>query len=170
MYGLFIRLSACDVKLSFNCGMIDRYHHRFCRVGAGNGQHWPIRQLDHLFKLVAAYQNIPISSKVCYCFFLFFTAHSLIFKNKVLYTTDLTQWGRDKMAAIFQTTFSNAFSWIKIYEFRLKFHWILFLRVQLTILQHWFRYGSALTLWQAIIWTNGGEITDTYIRHPASMI
>ena len=39
-----------------------------------------------------------------------------------------------------QTTFSNAFSWMKIYEFRLRFHWNLFLRVQLTIFQHWFRW------------------------------
>ena len=27
----------------------------------------------------------------------------------------LPHWGRDKMAAIFQMTFSNAFSWMKIY-------------------------------------------------------
>ena len=46
--------------------------------------------------------------------------------------------GRDKMATIFQTTFSNAFSWMKIYQFRLRFHWGLFLGVQLTIFQHWF--------------------------------
>ena len=45
----------------------------------------------------------------------------------------LTHWGRDKMAAIFQTTFSNAFSWMKMFEFRLRFHWSLFPRVQLTI-------------------------------------
>ena len=43
-----------------------------------------------------------------------------------------------QMDAISQT-FSNAFSWMKIFEFRLKFHWSLFLRVQLTISQHWFR-------------------------------
>ena len=36
-------------------------------------------------------------------------------------------------------TFSNAFSWMKMYEFRLMFHWSLFIRVQLTIFQHWFR-------------------------------
>ena len=48
-------------------------------------------------------------------------------------------WGRDKMPAIFQTTFSNTFSWMKMYEFWLKFHWSLFLRVKLTIIQHWFR-------------------------------
>ena len=51
----------------------------------------------------------------------------------------LTYWGRDKMAAISQTTLSNAFSWMKMLEFRLKFHWSLFLRVQLTTFQHWFR-------------------------------
>ena len=52
----------------------------------------------------------------------------------------LTHWGWDKMAAIFQTTFSNAFSWMNIYQFRLKLHWSLFPRVQLTIFQHWFRW------------------------------
>ena len=45
----------------------------------------------------------------------------------------LTHWGRDKMATIFQATFSNAFAWIKIYDLRLRFHWSLFSRVQLTI-------------------------------------
>ena len=50
-----------------------------------------------------------------------------------------THWGRDKMDAISQTTFSNAFSWMKMSEYRLKFHWSLFLRVQLTISQYWFR-------------------------------
>ena len=52
---------------------------------------------------------------------------------------ELTHWGRDNMAAISQTTLSKAFSWMKMLEFRLRFHWSLFLRVQLTIYQHWFR-------------------------------
>ena len=51
----------------------------------------------------------------------------------------LTHWGRDKMAAIFQTTFWNAFSWMKMLKLRLSFHWSLFPRVQLTIFHHWFR-------------------------------
>ena len=51
----------------------------------------------------------------------------------------LTHWGRDKMAAICQTTFSNAFSWMKMNEFRLGFHWSLFLRFEITIFHHWFR-------------------------------
>ena len=33
----------------------------------------------------------------------------------------LTHWGRDKMADIFQTIFSNGFSWMKMYEFWLYF-------------------------------------------------
>ena len=51
----------------------------------------------------------------------------------------LAHWGRDKMAAIFQTTLSNTFSSMKMYKFWLKFHWSLFLRVQLITSQHWFR-------------------------------
>ena len=41
----------------------------------------------------------------------------------------LTHWGRDKIDAISQTSFSNAFSWMIMYESRLKFHWSLFLKV-----------------------------------------
>ena len=41
-----------------------------------------------------------------------------------------------KVAAISQTTFSNAFSWVKSFVFWLIFHWSLFLRVKLTIFQH----------------------------------
>ena len=37
----------------------------------------------------------------------------------------LTHWGRDKMDAISQTTFSNTFSWMKMFEFWLNFHWSL---------------------------------------------
>ena len=64
-----------------------------------------------------------------------------------------TQWGRDKMAAIFQRTFSNAFSWMKIYKFKLRFHWSLFPRVQLTIFQHWFRW-----------WLVAGQATSHYLN------
>ena len=48
------------------------------------------------------------------------------------------------MAANSQTTFSNAFSWMKMFEFRLKFHWSLFPRIQLTLCQimAWRRTGD----------------------------
>ena len=51
----------------------------------------------------------------------------------------LTHWSRDKMAAFSQTTSLNAFPWMKMHEFRLKCHWSLFLRVELTIFQQCFR-------------------------------
>ena len=53
--------------------------------------------------------------------------------------TCVTHWGRDKMNAILQTTFSSALCRTKMFEFRLNFHCSLFLRVQLTIFQHWCR-------------------------------
>ena len=63
----------------------------------------------------------------------------------------LTHWGRKKMDAISQTTFWSAFSWMEMFEFRLKFHWSLFLRVKLTIFQHWFR-----------IWRGAVQATSHY--------
>ena len=60
-------------------------------------------------------------------------------QDQSLVYTGLALQGPDKMAAIPQTTFSNAFSCMKIYKFQLRFHWRLFPRVQLTIFQHWFR-------------------------------
>ena len=66
----------------------------------------------------------------------------------------LTHWGRERMAAILQTTFSNALSWMIIYEFRLKFHWSLFPRFQLTIFQHWFRQ-----------WLGVDQAASHYLNH-----
>ena len=64
-----------------------------------------------------------------------------------------THWGRDKMAAIFQMTFSNIFSWMKMHELRLRFNWSL---------SNW-QYSSigsdngfAPARRQAIVWTNDG--------------
>ena len=48
----------------------------------------------------------------------------------------LTHWGREKIAAISQMTFSNDISWVEMYEFRLIFHWILLLMSEFIIPQH----------------------------------
>ena len=56
------------------------------------------------------------------------------------------------MDAFSQTTFSNDFSWMKMYAYRLKFHWSLFLRVQLAISQHWFR-----------LWLGTDQATSHYL-------
>ena len=60
-------------------------------------------------------------------------------KQHVMSVTVFNSSSLDKMAAISQTTFSNAFSWKKKFDFWLKFHWTLFLGVRLIIYQHWFR-------------------------------
>ena len=51
----------------------------------------------------------------------------------------LTHLPLDKMAAISGTIFSDAFSWMNSFAFWLKFHWSLFLSVQLRITQCWLR-------------------------------
>ena len=53
-------------------------------------------------------------------------------------------------------------------EFRLKFHWSLFLRVQLKYSIIGADNGLAPSRRQAIFWTNNGKLTDAYIRHSAS--
>ena len=60
--------------------------------------------------------------------------HATILCNSCL----LTHWGRDQIDAISQTTFSSAFSRNEMNEFRLGFHWSLFLRFELTTFQHWY--------------------------------
>ena len=64
----------------------------------------------------------------------------------------LIHWGRDKMATNFLMTFSKAFSRMKIYEYWLRFHWSLFPRIKLTILQHWFRQ-----------WLGASQVTSHYL-------
>ena len=65
----------------------------------------------------------------------------------------LIHWGRDKMDNTLQTTFSNAFAWMKIVVFWLKFHWNLFLWAQLTIFKHWFGW-----------WLGAGLMTSHYLN------
>ena len=71
----------------------------------------------------------------------------------VMYSQCLTHWGRDKMVNISQTTFPNVFSSMKMFEFQLKFHWSLFLRVQLKKFQHCFRW-----------WLGAGQATSHYLK------
>ena len=65
----------------------------------------------------------------------------------------LTHWGRDKMAATSQTAFSYAFTWMKMNDIQLKFHWSLFLRIQLTTFQHWLRW-----------WLGADQATSHYLN------
>ena len=64
------------------------------------------------------------------------------------------------MAAISQTIFPDAFFWMKSFVFWLKFHWSVFLRVQLTISQRWFRW-----------WLGADQATSHYLNQcwPSSL-
>ena len=64
---------------------------------------------------------------------------TIIHTLQTVVTLNLTHWGRDKMDTISHTTLWNAFSWMKMLKFWLKFHWSFFIKAQLTIFQHWFR-------------------------------
>ena len=81
-----------------------------------------------------------------------FEIHVLIFFINGL----LWHWGRDEIDNISQTTFSIVFSLMKMFQFWLKFHWSLFLRVQLTKSSIRSDNGLAPPRGQAIIWTNDG--------------
>ena len=72
----------------------------------------------------------------------------------------LTHWGQDKMAAIFQTTLSNAFSWMKMYKFRFRFVFNGPINNIPTL-----RPARR----QTIIWTNDVNDSDAYMRHSTSM-
>ena len=102
---------------------------------------------------------LHLVSYPCKCFvasyFCWWKQHSphLPFKDS------LPHWGRDKMAAILQT-FSNVFSPMKMFELRIKFHWSLFLMVQLTMNQHCFR-----------LWLGVEQVPTHYLKQwwPSSM-
>ena len=95
------------------------------------------------------------------------------------WTSNLTPLPQDKITAISQTTFQMHF--LECFVFWFKFHWRLFLRVQLTITQHCLDNGLAPNRRQAIIWTNahpinwrlymalGGDEINNQYGHPSSV-
>ena len=80
-----------------------------------------------------------------------------VFGPTDMWDKHLTHWGRDKMTAIFQTTSSNVLSWMKMYEFRLRFHFCSW-----GSNQQYSSIGSGNGLApvrrQAIAWTNNGLV------------
>ena len=104
----------------------------------------------HIVMMVRVFIGSPRANQLCFtveslsiylimliCIFCVFVKLIMIFG--MTYTHWFNTLRPRKMAAIFQTTFSKAFFWMKIYGCRLLFHWNLFLRVELTIFQYWFR-------------------------------
>ena len=78
----------------------------------------------------------------------------------------LTHLPLDKIAAIWQTTCSNAFSWMKILEFQKKFTEICSLRSNWQYIRIGSDNGLAPSRRQAIIWTNANPVHRCiYMRH-----
>ena len=78
-----------------------------------------------------------------------------------------------QIAIISQMTFSNAFAWMKMYEFHLRFPWSLFLSFKLTIFQHWFRYrlgtdqaaSHYLNQWWLVYWHICASLSLNELTH-----
>ena len=98
-----------------------------------------------------------------------------ILVSRIPFNVFWTHWGRDKMVTNFLTTFSNAFPWMKMHKFRLRFHWGLFLRVQLTISQHWLRKwlgadqatSHYLNQWWLVYWRIYASLGLNELKIPA---
>ena len=74
------------------------------------------------------------------------------------------------MEAILQTTFSNAFSWMETFEFRLTFHWSLFLRVKqdepriFSPSSHCPEIAINTHVSTYFCWSLGASVSSTHIR------
>ena len=90
-----------------------------------------------------------------------------------LICTEITDSDREKMAMILHTMFSTVFSWMKMFEFRLRFHWSLFLIFELTILQHWVRQrlgadqatSHYLNQWWSVYWRIYASLGINKLKH-----
>ena len=77
--------------------------------------------------------HISVSNQVVHCgiwdwSFVWFVRR-FRFSGLFISRQCLTHWRSNKMASIWQTSLSNAFSWMKMFNFQIQFHWDLFLRV-----------------------------------------
>ena len=117
------------VMIGANC-VIQRLY-LYARAHLEKKKKWP-KSLTNIFKCIFWYEILEI----CIIIFNFVPDDSNDNKSSFVQVMSwhLTHWGGHEMDTILQTAFSNVFSSMKIFEFRLKIHWSLFLSVQLTIL------------------------------------
>ena len=106
---------------------------------------------------------------------------TLVMQGCVIYHVvcdHLIHCGQDTMAASFLKTFSNAFSWMKMHEFRLRFHWSLFLRLDLILLHHWLRSTGQEFYWNFLekeYWLLNNNLIDLcsprcQIKHQSTLV
>ena len=105
---------------------------------ANNRKFWKSLITAYICRFARFLINIPhMTSAECCKYF-----HSQFFVTEFIFLTfipALMHWTCSFKAGKSQTTFSNTFSSMTMFEFRLKFHRSLFLKVQMTISQHWLR-------------------------------
>ena len=73
------------------------------------------------------------------------------------------------MATIFQMTYLNEFSWMKMFKLWPNFIAVCSQKSNWQYVRISSDNGLASTRQQAIIWTSVGQFTDTYVRHSALM-
>ena len=108
---------------------------------------WRHRSLSTLFQIIACFLTAPsqyltIASSPMLTQWnhqelisILFNVHALNINYKNIFENYLTHWGRDKMDAFRRRQFQ-----IDFFEWKyMNFDWSLFVRIQLTIFQHWCR-------------------------------
>ena len=119
----------------------------------GNKFQWNLNRISELLIQENAFENVVcgivaiLYRPQCINWCILWCHQTTTKQDRVVSTLYrlLTHCGWDKIAAISKTTFSNAFTWMKTYEFRLRCLWILSLRVELTVFQYCSVNGLALT-------------------------
>ena len=92
---------------------------------------WPELKKIRLSMWVWLCRNPLLFSDGLFCSHYMYSRYFTEAQNTIFWFLCLTHWGRDKVVSIFQMTISIAFSLMKMFEFRLEFHWSLFPRFHL---------------------------------------
>ena len=112
IWSILLEWSIVDFKIVISKGV---YHSSNWQACTGRLQLFPRKLVIGWFYL--CWQVNPLKFPIC-------IRPKIWYQLRVCSASSvLTYWGRDKTAAIFQTTFSNAFSWMKMYRFPLRFQW-----------------------------------------------
>ena len=124
----YLNLVSCDYNAS--CSFINSFAKPPLKPG-----YWSVITLHNVDVITYPWRIRLMSITLVYIQYTL-VRHCWTNVNLTMNACILTHWDRDKTAVISQTTFSNAFSWTKMY----KFHLSLLVRVQWTLFQHCFRH------------------------------
>ena len=106
-------------------------------INAVNQTAWPPPDLRISHCNIAYPSSYPGYISLWCCYVLDFLRVSVVSYNCNNTLSPINSLRPKQIAAILKTFF-HAFSWTKMFEMRLRFHWILFRLVPLRIHQHWF--------------------------------